>query len=510
MPRAGSVTEAGSGQARAGVLTKERVMFRRLRICPILLALALLVPGVGQAMPSAADGRIAEPFAGYYAQQQGGRLLGGPVSPLVQVAGYPAQYFEKGRLEDHRGEVVDARWGFMYGRLPAELMVAAPQAAVSTTRLHYADLARRNNAVYRHPVPANYRGGVLPLPGGEVFVPYDPYLRAAPGFRVAPVFWAYISRADLFPAGWLHDVGLPLTDAIRTEVTRDGMARAITLQAFERAVLTYDPQNPPDWQVERGNIGWDAWQTAPAAGGGWPLAFDRPTAGERATLPLHVFAHAGVPGEQVTALLTWADGTKLTNRLPVLAAPDGSGLVIGNVDWINLLQPPQPRTGPATLTLRSAAGVPLLTRTVTVLAANDPDTQAVEVYWTVSGTERTAPQTVRVPRTTRIGTAALEALLWGPPTVSQIGYGTAIPLPARILSYPGRTSDWGAQVRLRSLTIENGVATADFSRELDAYGGGSMAVRLIREQITRTLQQFPTVRTVRIAIEGQVDGILQP
>lgn len=79
-----------------------------------------------------------------------------------------------------------------------------------------------------------------------------------------------------------------------------------------------------------------------------------------------------------------------------------------------------------------------------------------------------------------------------------------------MLRYPGRAPDWGDRVRLRSLTIVDGVATADFSKELNAYGGGSLRVMLIRQQITQTLRQFPTVRTVRIAIEGQTEGILQP
>jgi spore germination protein GerM len=65
-------------------------------------------------------------------------------------------------------------------------------------------------------------------------------------------------------------------------------------------------------------------------------------------------------------------------------------------------------------------------------------------------------------------------------------------------------------VTLRSLTITNGVATADFSRELQAYGGGSLRVMLIRQQISRTLLQFPTVRLVRIAVEGQEEGVLEP
>ena len=48
------------------------------------------------------------------------------------------------------------------------------------------------------------------------------------------------------------------------------------------------------------------------------------------------------------------------------------------------------------------------------------------------------------------------------------------------------------------------------NKELKAYGGGSLRVMLIRQQIRQTLLQFPTVREVRIAIEGQTEGALEP
>ena len=135
----------------------------------------------------------------------------------------------------------------------------------------------------------------------------------------------------------------------------------------------------------------------------------------------------------------------------------------------------------------------------------------IQVYWTVSGSpDLVQPQQRRILQTTMPGTAALQELLWGPPATSQVGFGTALPTPANVLRYPGRSADWGPRVTLRGLTIVNGVATADFSRELRAYGGGSTRVKLIYDQISRTLLQFPTVRQVRIAIEGQTDGVLEP
>ena len=85
-----------------------------------------------------------------------------------------------------------------------------------------------------------------------------------------PMFWAYLNRADLFPAGWLHDSGLPMTAVIGLTALKNGAPREILLQAFERTVLTYDPLNRAEWQVERGNLGLDRllasgqhpWQTS--------------------------------------------------------------------------------------------------------------------------------------------------------------------------------------------------------------------------------------------------------
>ena len=72
-----------------------------------------------------------------------------------------------------------------------------------------------------------------------------------------------------------------------------------------------------------------------------------------------------------------------------------------------------------------------------------------------------------------------------------MGFTTAIPIPEKVLAYPGRAADWGPRITLLNLTIENGVATADFSKELKAYGGGSLRVKLISDQIRQTLEQFP-------------------
>ena len=76
----------------------------------------------GQAQASST---VAEPFRAYYEQHQGMRILGYPITSLIETNGYQAQYFEKGRLEDHRADLNDAGWNFMYGRLAAELIERA-------------------------------------------------------------------------------------------------------------------------------------------------------------------------------------------------------------------------------------------------------------------------------------------------------------------------------------------------------------------------------------------------
>jgi spore germination protein GerM len=107
---------------------------------------------------------------------------------------------------------------------------------------------------------------------------------------------------------------------------------------------------------------------------------------------------------------------------------------------------------------------------------------------------------------------ALEELLWGPPPRNLAGFSTAIPTPEEVLNYPGREDDWGVRVELRSLTVENGLVTADFSQEMRAYGGGSARVQMIRDQVSQTLMQFqePAIDQVQIAVEGQTEGVLQP
>ena len=49
-----------------------------------------------------------------------------------------------------------------------------------------------------------------------------------------------------------------MTEAIPAVVTKGASAnRQVLIQVFQRTILTYDPMNPTDFQVERANVGTD-------------------------------------------------------------------------------------------------------------------------------------------------------------------------------------------------------------------------------------------------------------
>jgi len=100
-----------------------------------------------------------------------------------------------------------------------------------------------------------------------------------------------------------------------------------------------------------------------------------------------------------------------------------------------------------------------------------------------------------IAETLAVGKAALEELFKGPTDQEKKdGYFTNIPIG----------------VKIQKLTIENGVAKVDLSKELEQGVGGSCRVDSIRAEITETLKQFSTVQSVIISIDGKTEDILQP
>lgn len=100
-----------------------------------------------------------------------------------------------------------------------------------------------------------------------------------------------------------------------------------------------------------------------------------------------------------------------------------------------------------------------------------------------------------VPTTQSLGRVAVEELLKGPtPEEEKGGLYTAIP----------------KGVRLLGLKIDEGVAYADFDRQIEEKVGGSVRVMAIRRSIDLTLRQFSTIDKVVISVEGKTEGVLQP
>lgn len=199
-------------------------------------------------------------FLRYYVEHDGLRILGNTTSPPTFFAGHFTQYFEKARIEDHTGESPDPNWQFLYGLVVDELQTMRAPLAVGgeVSTLNYTTINQLAQEVARAAPPAGFTGGTFTNADGSVFVPYSQALRPAPGHNISPIFWPYINRADIFPGGWLHDIGLPMTEAMPAVVTKGALAnRQILLQVFQRTILTYDPLNPADFQVERANVGTD-------------------------------------------------------------------------------------------------------------------------------------------------------------------------------------------------------------------------------------------------------------
>ncbi len=93
-----------------------------------------------------------------------------------------------------------------------------------------------------------------------------------------------------------------------------------------------------------------------------------------------------------------------------------------------------------------------------------------------------------VPKTQAVARAAMNALLEGPTTAESADRTITSAVPA------------GS--RLLDLSISDGVATVDLSREFE-LGGGSASVLTRLGQVVYTLTQFPTVRSVAFQIDGR-------
>lgn len=117
-----------------------------------------------------------------------------------------------------------------------------------------------------------------------------------------------------------------------------------------------------------------------------------------------------------------------------------------------------------------------------------------------------------IPKTQAIARAAIEELIKGPTQEErESGYSACLPTKEMIKTFKEAFyPDWGYQIKINSIKIEDRIAYIDFSEEINAYGGGSCWVEDIRSSIFNTLKQFPTIDDVIISVNGRTKYILQP
>lgn len=85
-------------------------------------------------------------------------------------------------------------------------------------------------------------------PDDVAFAYYDDTL----GFNIPDVYWDWM---DDQPFDWRYIIGHPVTGAFWVDTVIAGEPAQVMVQAFERRVLTYNPENDAEWQVEAGNAG---------------------------------------------------------------------------------------------------------------------------------------------------------------------------------------------------------------------------------------------------------------
>jgi spore germination protein GerM len=113
-----------------------------------------------------------------------------------------------------------------------------------------------------------------------------------------------------------------------------------------------------------------------------------------------------------------------------------------------------------------------------------PATMTVNVYF--SKDEKICATSRVLPKAAEVGSAAVKALLEGP-TAAEKAAGM-------VSNIPEGTTFLG-------LTIKNGIATVDLSKEY-ASGGGSLSMAMRLAEVVFTLTQFPTVEGVNFKLDG--------
>lgn len=165
----------------------------------------------------------------------------------------------------------------------------------------------------------------------------------------------------------------------------------------------------------------------------------------------------------------------------------GTSGEVGDGGTVSTTEPAPTTTTTTTETTHSTTTTAPSATTTTTVAE---DTMKVRVYF--SSNEQMCASTRDIPHTMEVGAAAMRALLEGPTDEEQEA--------GMVSNIPDGTTFLG-------LTIDDGVATVDLSREYSS-GGGSLSMFMRLAQVVFTLTQFPTVEGVNFKLDGEAIEVL--
>lgn len=290
-----------------------------------------ITPNFWGPLATARDG-LQEP----YKEAQGGQRL--------------VQYFDKARME------LGANGGVTNGLLASEMVkgrmqtgndsfqnVAAPDiemagdpgggaptyAMLSTTA---ASLLVQTTAKIGQPMTATIIAGKVQVAEsaatsqGLTLTAFD----AQTGHNILRAFADYRGRVGV------ATVGLAISEPWLSTFNVAGTPRTVAIEVFERRVLTYNPLNTPDYQVEMGNVGkqYSQWRYGNAPIPSAPVAAAVPPAPAAVQSPPPATVPISPPNGQ-----TWTDpGGRLTVRFPAPWQLDSS-LITRAKDILGLSTP---------------------------------------------------------------------------------------------------------------------------------------------------------------------------
>jgi uncharacterized protein YkwD len=147
-------------------------------------------------------------------------------------------------------------------REPAQIALAGDNLSINPDAPTYASLRQHSAVIQGNRQPdrtgeavktrITARGSIHhgpESPDGVIYGHYDD----ATGFNIADVFWNEISTADHY--NWIYAVGHAITDPHWVYTSVDGVDQWVLVQAFQRRLLTYTPENDAGWEIEMGNVG---------------------------------------------------------------------------------------------------------------------------------------------------------------------------------------------------------------------------------------------------------------